>query len=158
MKNVHRFAPVVALVGVLLGFAGPALAQGSATAQVTLFSADLSGSNVVPAVDTQATGWAVAVLRDHTLVVGGTFSGLGSDLATEVKGGAHIHQGASDANGGIVFELTASGTRDGTFSGTFQLDDTQVQSLKDGQLYVQLHSEDHKSGVLRGQLQSTMAQ
>ena len=75
-----------------------------------------------------------------------------------MKGGAHIHQGASDANGGIVFELTASGTRDGTFSGTFQLDDTQVQSLKDGQLYVQLHSEDHKSGVLRGQLQSTMAQ
>ena len=134
----------------------PALAQSTksqaAQAQPLVFSADLSGQNVVPSVDTNASGWALAILHGDQLQVDGAFGNLGSDIATDVRGGIHIHQGGPSDNGPIVFELDHEGDRVGTFSGTFQLDASQIDALQNGQFYIQIHSVDHKAGVLRGQL------
>lgn len=141
-----RLALAVTVVAVL----------GVATAQEPVhtytFTADLSGANVVPPVDTTATGWAVAILSGRLLQVDGAFSGLSSDLAVALRGGVHIHHAVADDIGPILFQLDHDGVRSGTFSGVFSLDDLQIQQLRDGEFYVQVHSVDHGAGELRGQL------
>jgi hypothetical protein len=135
----------------MIAIGGIASAQ-MMTSEVTVFTAELSGDSVVPSVSTMASGWAVAVLHGTTLVVGGQYADLGSDLATDVRGGGHIHQAAAGETGRIVVELAPVGARSGNFSGVFELTAEQVQALQDGLFYVQVHTADHKPGELRGHL------
>lgn len=151
MRNAWHKASVVLFAVAVIAMGAAASAQGMSS-EVTAFSAELSGDNVVPSVDTMASGWAVAVLRGSTLVVGGQYADLSSDLATDVRSGGHIHQAAPGENGGIVVELAPQGARAGTFSGVFELTGDQVQALQDGQLYVQVHTADNMPGEIRGQL------
>ncbi len=127
----------------------------TAAAQATplkVFTAELSPKNVVPPVHTGASGFAVAVLNGHQLDVLGSFLALSSPVATELRGGAHIHQGGPSDNGPILYSLSVDGTVAGSIRGTFQLTDAQVKALEAGDLYVQIHSELHKPGEMRAQL------
>jgi hypothetical protein len=104
----------------------------------------------VPPVETNASGSATATLEGNTLTLEGSYEGM------VVAGpGAHIHGPASvSANAGILFPLefdNATGTLSG---GPFTLDLAQLQQLQDGLLYVNLHSEAHPTGEIRGQLLS----
>jgi len=128
----------------------------NAAAQTTplkVFTADLSPKNVVPPVQTGASGFAVAVLNGHQLDVLGSFLALSSPVATELRGGAHIHQGGPNDNGPILYSLNVDGTVAGSIRGTFDLTDAQVKALEAGDLYVQIHSELHKPGEMRAQLE-----
>jgi len=149
MKHSKWFGFLVFALALLL-LSGANAQMDSAAAVV--FTASLSGDNVVPAVSTDASGTAVAVLKGNLLVVGGTYEGLSSDIAVEIRGGFHIHQGAAGENGGIVFEVGNDGGTAGTFSGAFVLTDEQMTALKDGLFYLQLHTANNKPGELRGQL------
>lgn len=133
---------------VLVAVLGMAQAQGSPN----FFNAQLSGDNVVPAVETDASGYAVALLVGNTLHVGGSYSGLSTPIASQIRGGVHIHMAAPGENGPIVFELSNTAGINGTFQGEFELNDEQMQALMDGTLYVQLHTEMHNPGELRGAL------
>ena len=132
--------------------AGVAQAQNEAT----VFQAELSGGNVVPAVETDATGFAIAILLGDTLYVGGSFAGLSTPVAADIAGGVHIHNAAPGENGPVIFPIENSGGTTGSFSGTFTLDEAQLEALMNGNLYVQVHTEQHNPGELRGGLSAQM--
>ena len=106
----------------------------------------LSGSEEVPAANTEGKGsGSFRVAED------GTISG---SVSTEgVKGTmAHIHQGAKGQNGPVIIPLTKNGDTYSVPDGK-KLTDAQMQALKAGNLYVNVHSPQYKGGEVRAQLQ-----
>jgi hypothetical protein len=93
-------------------------------------------------------GSATAVLAGTKLTVTGTFEGLKSPATM-----AHIHQGtATGVRGAKLLDLTISKAMEGSVSGTFDLTPEQVDALKKGKWYVQIHSEKAPDGNLWGWL------
>lgn len=136
--------------------------RGQAVGQPqVVFRAGLSGANEVPAVTSLARGAVIAELYEDTiLVVSGAFSGLESELATDIGGGAHIHLSFPGENSGVLIPLTAtttSGGQRGVFlpaDNTFELGviDNFESILQSRSLYVNIHSLDNPAGEIRGQL------
>jgi hypothetical protein len=54
--------------------------------------------------------------------------------------------------GPVIADLTVSKATSGTISGTVDLNSQQLDSLRKGGLYIQLHSEKAPDGVLWGWL------
>jgi hypothetical protein len=96
-------------------------------------------------------GSASATLAGRKLTVNGTFDKMASPATV-----AHLSMGQlTGVRGTSVFDLTVSKTgtgTSGTISGTFDLTPEQVDALKKGRLYVQLHSEGAPNGHLMGWL------
>ncbi len=90
-------------------------------------------------------------------MVVGNYQDLSSPIDRLVAGGAHIHTGAKGENGGIAFSLNIDGGTEGGFTGIFTLTDEEIETLKSGQYYVQLHTETNQPGELRGQLAANAA-
>lgn len=133
--------------GAMMGETGGAM-MGNA-------NATLAGNNEVPAVDTSATGDVTATLEGNTLTVDGSFEGLSSDLMEVAGTPAHIHQAAAGENGDVIYPLEVQANddnRSGTLSGTFDLTDEQVAAYQAGNLYVNIHTQDHPGGEIRVQL------
>jgi hypothetical protein len=141
MKLMHytkRLAPVLVLAATLPLFAGAALAKD---VKVTL-----TGAEETPPVTTAATGAGkISIAKDHTV--------SGSIKTTGIDGvAAHIHVGAPGQSGPPIITLTKGA--DGTWivpDGS-KLSDDQFASFSSGNLYVNVHSADHKSGEIRAQL------
>jgi hypothetical protein len=130
-----------------------ALPQGKAV----VYKSDLTGGNESPNVDTDATGNVTAVLRGTHLEVAGDFADLSSPLDKIEGTSAHIHmiQSKGQKNGPVVLKLDVHPNRyqrSGTFNGSFTLNTQQMQALKDGNLYVNVHTQKHSKGELRGKL------
>jgi len=149
MSNVYSLSRgFVALLAFLLIAAAPATAQS--------FTADLSGANEVPPVDTEASGTVEAELDGLTLTLSGNFDGLESDYNADI--GSHIHAGAADENGPVIIPLDPTldaDNRGGTFeaaNNTFTLTQQEADDLAAGLLYVNIHSVDNPGGEIRGQL------
>ena len=80
----------------------------------------------------------------------GTISG--SVTTTGVQGTmAHIHQGAKGQNGPVIVPLTKSGDTYTVPEGR-KLTPVQMDALKAGNLYVNVHSDKYKGGEVRAQL------
>ncbi|HET8609470.1 MAG TPA: CHRD domain-containing protein [Burkholderiales bacterium] len=106
----------------------------------------LSGDQEVPAVKTSASGSGTITINDDKTV-------SGSVKTTGVKGTmAHIHEAPAGKNGPVIIPLTKSG--DGTWSvpAGAKLNDDQYKAFKNGDLYVNVHSDAHKAGEIRAQL------
>jgi CHRD domain len=106
----------------------------------------LTGAEETPPVTTSATGAGqISIAKDHTV--------KGSIKTTGIEGvAAHIHVGAPGQSGPPIITLTKGA--DGTWSvpeGS-KLTDEQFASFTSGNLYVNVHSPDHKSGEIRAQL------
>ncbi|HET9451505.1 MAG TPA: CHRD domain-containing protein [Aggregicoccus sp.] len=114
------------------------------------FEAELTGGKERPTpVSTSATGTVEATLEELTLTVAGTFEGL-SGPAT----GAHIHGPASEEEAaGILCPLVATADRSGTVIGTCLFTEEQVDQLRDGRMYVNVHTAANPAGEIRGQLE-----
>jgi uncharacterized repeat protein (TIGR01451 family) len=115
-----------------------------------LFTATLSGAQEVPPTNSSATGTATLLLSpdETTARVSLSFSGL-----TSSQTDAHIHGPASQGvSGPPLFPLPIGQVTD------FQINLTaaQVQDLKDGLLYVNVHSSNFPTGEIRGQFSSDM--
>ncbi len=110
------------------------------------FEAKLKGAEEVPPVQTSASGEAEFDVKDDMSISG--------HVETKgVKGiAAHIHQGAPGANGGVVVPLEAKGGDDWVVPKGAKLTAAQMDALKSGGLYVNVHSDAHKDGEIRGQL------
>ncbi len=94
------------------------------------------------------TGSATATLTGTKFTVNGTFEGLKSNATM-----AHIHQGsAAGVRGPKFLDLTVTKSMSGTFSGSFDLTPDQIEALKKGKWYVQIHSEKAPDGNLWGWL------
>ena len=94
------------------------------------------------------TGSATATLAGSKFTVNGTFEDMKSNATM-----AHIHQGtAPGVRGAKLLDLTVTKGMSGTLSGSFDLTPDQVESLKKGKWYVQIHSEKAPEGNLWGWL------
>ena len=119
----------------------PAWMPGSSAINVKL-----SGSEEVPPLNVSGSGSGTfRVAEDGTIT--------GSVTTKDVEGTmAHIHRGAKGTNGPILIPLEK---KDHTYSvpAGRKLTAEQLQLLKSGQLYVNVHTAKNKGGEVRGQLQ-----
>ena len=116
----------------------------SATADELLFK--LSGDAEVPPVATTASGTgAITINPDMTVSGKVTTSGVAATMA-------HIHVGKAGANGAVVVTLAKSGDNVWLVPDGTKLSEAAYQSYKAGELYVNVHSAEHKAGEIRGQL------
>jgi hypothetical protein len=151
---------------ILLAEQGPAIAQSF---ELTRFSAVLSADDVFPnPTSTIASGAVGAALNGNRLILRGSFRDLSSPLRDyaidpvnppnpNITSAVHIHKGTSAQNGPFQYalqvELDASGLS-GSLRGEFSLTDEQLQALKSGGLYVDLHTKGFRAGELRGVLKA----
>ena len=98
--------------------------------------------------NTTGVGTATGVLTGNKLTITGTFEGLQAPATI-----AKLHRGiATGVRGTGFLDLTVTKAAKGTVSGTFDLTPDQVDSLKKGRLYIQIHSEKAPDGNLWGWL------
>ncbi|HVB47580.1 MAG TPA: CHRD domain-containing protein [Burkholderiales bacterium] len=106
----------------------------------------LSGAQEVPPVVTSASGSAtITVAADHAVSGGVTTSGIRGIAA-------HIHQGAPGKNGPVIIPLTMTSENTWKVPAGAMLSDAQYAAYRAGNLYVNVHSEAHRGGEIRGQV------
>lgn len=119
----------------------------AALAETVTLKAELSGKNEVPPHEGPATGMAEATLDTES----GAFSWkvTYSDLSGPPIG-AHIHgpvQAGNNAGIMIPFEKT-----DSPIEGSMTVTPAQARDILAGLTYVNIHTQQHPGGELRGQL------
>jgi len=130
--------------GAVLAAAALFVTAGSAWAKDIKVS--LNGSEETPPVATSATGTGVIkIAKDKS--VSGSIKTTGIDGTV-----AHIHVGAPGQSGPPI--ITLEKTADGVWSvpAGSKLTDEQYASFTAGNLYVNVHSAEHKPGEIRAQL------
>jgi hypothetical protein len=106
----------------------------------------LEGAQEVPAVSTQASG-----MGEFNIDKDGAISG--SVITKNIKGTmAHVHLAAKGKNGPVIIKLTKTDENTWSIPAGASLTKEQVESFKKGELYANVHSANHKSGEIRGQL------
>jgi CHRD domain len=93
------------------------------------------------------SGSLTAVLAGKKVTITGTFEGLRSPATI-----ASVHRGPRGIRGPAVFDLAVSKATSGTVSGSLELTPAQVEDLRNGRFYVQIHSEGAPDGNLWGWL------
>lgn len=126
-----------------LAVAAAFLALGARAGDVKV---KLTGAQETPPVTTSASGTGTITINPDKSVAG-TIKTTGIDGTV-----AHIHVGAPGQAGPPI--ITLSKGADGTWSvpGGSVLTDEQYASFKAGNLYVNVHSAEHKPGEIRDQL------
>ena len=105
-------------------------------------------ANIDESATVFATANATATLAGTKLTVNGSFEGFKSPASI-----AQIRTGPSmGARGPVVFDLTVTKATKGTISGTFDLNPEQVNLLRNGRLYIQIHNTNTPEGALWGWL------
>ena len=133
----HRRPPLTA----------PALVDGKAPGP-SVWEIVATGEDVVPAVESSATAKARFELDpirgelSYDVSVNGL---LPSDILF-----AHLHRGASETNGPVLFLLSRATDR--RFSGKLLLRGAILTVLIEGELYLSIHTSMHRSAELRAQL------
>jgi hypothetical protein len=120
-----------------------------------IFVASLTGTQEVPPNASTAKGTAVVILdaAETSAKVSLIFSGLSSGQLTGPPGGAHIHgPAAPGANAPILFPLSPPNPNGPINEFTIALTPTQVDQLKNGLFYVNVHTTNFPAGEIRGQL------
>jgi len=98
--------------------------------------------------DLAGIGTATAVLAGSKLTVTGSFEGLKTAATV-----ARLHNAVAAGVRGPAFQdLTISKATSGSLSGSADLTPQQIQNLRKGGIYVQIHSEKAPEGVLWGWL------
>ena len=93
-------------------------------------------------------GSATATLAGNKLSISGSFEGLKSAATI-----AQLHQGkVTGVRGPAIADVTVSKDVRGAIEGTVNLSAEQVERLRKGQLYIQIHSEKAPDGNLWGWL------
>lgn len=148
----------------LLAFSAAGLAYAES------HKATLSGYQEVPAVSSTGSGeLRLKVIDDNTIEYELTYENL--EGATTAA--SHVHLGQKSVNGGVSFFLCGGGGRppctptSGMFSGTVTASDVigpaaqgiaagefaeLLRALRAGVTYVNVHTDKHPSGEIRGQI------
>jgi hypothetical protein len=126
--------------------AGALLLTAFSTAHALDVAVSLTGGEEVPAVTTEAKGAGKITIADDKSV-------SGSVKTTGVAGTmAHIHEAPAGKNGPPIIPLEKKGDDEWSVPAGSKLSDAQYESFKAGNLYVNVHSADHKGGEIRTQL------
>jgi hypothetical protein len=106
----------------------------------------LTGDQEVPANTSTAVGTG-------TITVAADGSVSGSVAAPGMAGmAAHIHVGAAGVNGPVIIPLTGGPGDTWTVPEGAKLTPEQMDAYKAGNLYVNIHTAEHKGGEVRTQL------
>jgi hypothetical protein len=120
------------LVAGWLAQGGAAIAQGGDKFTARLMWVPTAGVDRV-----SGKGTAAATLSGRALTITGSFEGLGGPATV-----ARLHEGvAKGARGKAVADLTVTKAANGTLSGSATLTPEQVEALRQGKLYIQVHSD-----------------
>jgi len=135
---------LLAALAVVVATGVPSAQSGSDRYKARLSPLGVTGATVNTVT---GAGSATAVLEGTKLVVDGTFEGLTGAATT-----ANVRRGPKAIPGPVVFDLEVTKASKGTIKGTFDLKPDQIEDLKAGRLYVQIHSERAPDGSIRGWL------
>jgi len=122
----------------------PALAQSPDRYKARLSPLGVTGSTVNTVT---GAGSVTATLQGTKLAIEGTFEGLNGSATA-----ANLRRGPRAIPGPVVFDLEFTKAPKGTVTGTLELKPDQIEDLKAGRLYVQVHSERAPDGSIRGWL------
>ena len=146
MKNLIAKLSLVAAVAALAACStyqnmAPDWMPGSGAIKVSL-----TGQEEVPPLSVSGSGsGSFRVAEDGTI--------SGSVTTKDVAGTmAHIHRGAKGTNGPVIVPLDKNGDTYSVPAGR-KLTPEQIELLKSGNLYVNVHTARNKGGEVRGQLQ-----
>jgi len=144
----HLYKRAIVLLAALLWLTNSAAAQSEQKFKTRLSPVPALG--IQPAT-VAGVGSASATLTGKKVTVIGSFEKMASPATV-----GHLCLGQlPGVRGESVFDLTVAKTGDGTsgtFSGTFDLTPEQIDALKKGRFYVQIHSEGAPNGHLLGWL------
>ena len=126
--------------------ASAALAMIGGSALAVDLKLNLTGAEETPPVTTSATGTgAIKIAADKS--VSGTVKTAGIEGTV-----AHIHVGAPGQSGPPIITLTKGADGQWSVPAGSKLTEDQYASFKAGNLYVNVHSAEHKAGEIRGQM------
>jgi hypothetical protein len=139
-----RSRPAIIAITIVLALTPLVFAQAAQT-----FKARLSPVPVdaITQAGTTGTGAVTGVLTGMKLSISGTFAGLQTPATI-----AQVHVGPKGISGPPVLDLAVTKATSGTLQGELMLTSAQVEHLKRGRLYIQIHSEKAPDGNLRGWL------
>ncbi len=106
----------------------------------------LTGDQEVPANTSTAVGTG-----NITIAADGSVSGSVTAPTLQAMA-AHIHVGAPGANGPVIIPLTGSAGGVWSVPAGAKLTAEQMDAYKAGNLYVNVHTPEHKGGEIRTQL------
>jgi hypothetical protein len=133
--TLRQCVVTVAITAALVAIAVPLTAQGTEKFTARLGWVPTAGPN--DRVNVTGKGVAIATLTGRKLTVSGTFDGLAAPATV-----ARLHQGiAKGARGAAITDLTVTKGASGMLTGSVDLTAPQVEALRQGKLYIQLHSE-----------------
>lgn len=125
----------MAMTAALVGSALPLTAQSGEKFTARLAWVPVAGA--ADRVNVTGKGSATGTLTGRRLAISGSFEGLAAPATV-----ARLHQGvAKGARGAAITDLTVSKDASGTLSGSVELTPPQVEALRQGKVYIQLHSE-----------------
>ena len=138
----------------LLAIALTLFAQ-TAAPPATSFRARLSPVPVESSNASKITGGGTvtATLDGQRLTISGTFQGMKSPATI-----AQVHMGQRGVRGPVEFDLQIDKSPGGSISGVITLTKIQVDTLRRGWYYIQIHAQDAPEGNLWGWLLPVNAQ
>jgi hypothetical protein len=106
----------------------------------------LTGAQEVPAVSTQASGkGTISIAKDGSVSGSVKTMGIAGTMA-------HIHLAPAGQNGPPIISLVKGDDNTWAVPSGAKLTDDQLKSFANGDLYVNVHSDEHKGGEIRAQL------
>lgn len=157
MKGIYAFLSIGILLATqtLLGCSSGGYddsANDTQTPNTLSFTVSLDGSQQVPQpVQTAATGTAELVLNQETGELNGSVTVI-NPISTITA--AHIHQSVAGTNSSPFIPLERSNIDDNVWNvpaGTTLTGD-EVAMLLEGGMYINIHSNNHPAGEIRGQI------
>ena len=133
-----------AMIAITVALTTLVYAQGAQTFKARLSPVPVDATNQAA---TTGVGAVTAVLTGTKLSISGTFSGLQTPATI-----AQVHVGPRGISGPPVLDLTVTKATSGSLQGDLTLTSAQVEHLRRGRLYIQIHSEKAPDGNLRGWL------
>jgi len=126
-----------------------ALLLQTAAPPATSFRARLSPVPVETTTASRITGSGsvTATLDGAKLTIAGTFQGMKSPATI-----AQIHMGARGVRGPVEFDLQIDKSPSGNINGVIPLTTVQIDTLRRGWYYIQIHAEQAPDGNLWGWL------
>jgi CHRD domain-containing protein len=133
--TLRQYIVTTAMTAALVGSALPLAAQGGEKYTARLGWVPTAGA--ADRANVTGKGSATGTLSGRKLTIAGSFEGLAAPATI-----ARLHQGvAKGARGAAITDLTVSKAASGMLSGAVDLTPAQVDALRQGKLYIQLHSE-----------------
>src|SRR5258706_62432 len=144
---MHAYLGYLAAAAAAIGLASGCGSSDSKPNTMVVKAASLNGAKETPAVTTAATGTATFTIDTDSGAIQGTVN------TSNIDGNvAHIHEGPVGTASPVIIPLTKADGGTWTVPDGTMLTASQLESLKNGNLYVNVHTTANPGGEIRGQI------